>query len=79
MFDCYDSIRISQPINTYFLIIGENGSGQCYRNGKPWNYDYTQEKCIASGKTEKEIIISAIKYKRLCNMTMEEYIKSLIT
>ena len=84
MFDCYDSVRISHGSNKYFLIIGvtrntkDNPSYQTLRNGEQWDYDYVDEKCIASGQTEDEVIKSAIEYKRLCNMTMGEYIKELV-
>ncbi len=83
MFDTCDSIRISTPLDTMFLIIGfkrhtKDVPGQWLKNGEPFDFEYIEEKCIASGNTEAELISSAIEYKRLCNMTIEEYIKSLV-
>ena len=36
------------------------------------------EKVIASGKNEKELMESAKEYMRLCDMTIEQYLEGLI-
>lgn len=70
MFKC-DTARICQPCKRMFLIIGwnrntkDNESGYWEQNGKRWDFDYIDEKCIASGNTEKELIVSARHYKSL--------------
>lgn len=70
-----------------FLIIGFNrntkdNSGQWSRDplGKEPipDWDYVAEKVVASGTTEEELIKSATEYKRLCGMTMREYLEELI-
>ena len=79
-----NTARISNPLNRMFLIIGFNrntkdDAGQCYKNGKKWDYDYVREQVVASGNTEKELLTSAREYKRLCGLTMEEYIMEKIS
>ena len=81
MFDC-DTVRISQPIKIMFLIIGhkrntKDDPGQWIRDGEPFDFDYTAEKTIASGKTKKELIASAKEYKRLCGITTKEYLAEI--
>jgi hypothetical protein len=63
-----------------FLIIGWNRNtkddpGQWVKNGVPFDFDYTQEQVIASGRTEKELEASARRYRRLRGMSWEEYFK----
>ena len=79
-----DTARISKVCDTLFLIIGFNRNtkddpGQWVEikeNGTRENrdWDYINENTVASGKTEKELISSAEEYKRLCGMTMTEYL-----
>jgi len=81
MFDC-DTVRIAK-YDKMFLIIGYNQNtkddpGQIYRNGEPWDYDYVQEKVIASGDNEKELIVSAKKYKRLCGLTWKKDFNEIV-
>lgn len=86
MFKC-DSVRITKPLTTMFLIIGnkrstrkdkrENGSVWVDERGKEKHWTYTTEQVIASGDTEAELIASAKHYKRLTGMTMEQYLKQL--
>ena len=63
-----------------FLVIGFNRNtkddpGQWQdENGNPKDWDYVEEKTVASGKTEAELIESAKEYQRLCGMTTEEYL-----
>jgi len=78
MFDA-DTARITRPLGRMFLVIGskrntKNDLGQWARDGEPFDFEYTEEKVIASGYTEEELIASAEKYKRLLNITMEEYL-----
>ena len=65
-----------------FLIIGYNKSTkdspyQWYENNKPIDFEYVEEKTVASGYTDKELLASAKFYKKLSEMTMEEYFKYL--
>lgn len=69
LFGC-DTARITCPCKTLFLIIGHNrrSTGQWTRNGEPFEFDYIQEKVAASGKTEKDLMVSAKRYKKLAAM-----------
>lgn len=79
MFKC-DTVRISKPLDTIFLVIGFkrsssedvdvkytiNGTDNInVENGKPYCFDYVEEKCIASGKDEESLLESAKVYKKL--------------
>lgn len=48
------------------------------KNGQPINFDYVEERVIASGKSEAELIASAKRYKKLCGMTMEDHLRQLL-
>lgn len=77
-----DTARISKVGDTLFLIIGyewntKDDTGQWIEIDKDGNlkerdWDYVQEKVVASGKTESELIKSAEEYKKLCRMTIFE-------
>ncbi len=75
-----DTARIINPLGKRFLVIGfnrntkDNKNYWWERNGKRYDFDYVEEQVIASGNTEDELIASAKEYKRLCNITMEEYL-----
>jgi hypothetical protein len=78
-----DTARISKPGGKLFLIIGFNRNtkddpGQWCSDALGMepipDWDYVEEKVVASGKTEKELIESAEEYKRLCGMTIFEYL-----
>ncbi len=79
-----DTARISKAGDNIFLFIGFNrntkdDSGQWVEidsdgNKKSRDWDYIQESVVASGKTEDELIKSAKEYKRLCGMTVIEYL-----
>lgn len=79
-----DTARISKPSGELFLIIGFNRNtkdnpGQWIdETGKERDWNYVEEKVIASGKTEDELIESTKEYKRLCGITMEEYLLELV-
>jgi len=82
MFKC-DTARIVHVGNRMFLLIGHRRStkddpGQWERNGEPWDFEYVAEKVIASGGNEAELLASAKEYKRLCGMTMEQYLHEKI-
>ena len=73
----FDVARISKTMGRMSLIIGfkkntKNDVGQWIKNGEPINFDYVDEKIIASGDTEEELIESVREYKRPCNMSWEE-------
>ncbi len=78
MFDC-DTARIVSPLGTLFLIIGHKRStknnpitARWLRNGKPYDFEYIEEKVVASGVTLEELTASAKEYKRRLGMTMME-------
>jgi len=82
MFRC-DTARIISFPERMFLVIGSNrntkdGSGYWTKNGHPINFDYVEEKVIASGKTEAELVASAKRYRKLCGMTTEDYLRQLL-
>jgi hypothetical protein len=82
MFDC-DTARITDPMGAKFLIIGWNrntakDNGQWLRNGEPINFDYVEERVVASGKTYTQLIASAKEYKRLEKLTVVEYMRELM-
>lgn len=67
MFDC-DEVRITKPCNRLFLILGWNRrtkKGEWLRNGEPIQFGYLEEKAVASGDTEEELVESAEEYKRV--------------
>ena len=68
-----DTARISK-YDKLFLIIGFNKNtkddpGQWVdENGNKKDWDYVQEKVVANGETEEELIKSAEEYQRLCEI-----------
>jgi len=76
----FDEARIVNPLgDKMFFIIGfwkntKDNRGQWMKNGTPYDFDYLDEKCIASGATEEELIESVKEYKRLSEMSWEEYL-----
>lgn len=79
-----DVARIVRYGGRQFLIIGERKNtadgeerGTWFKNGKPWHFDYIQERVIASGNSDEELLDSAREYLRLCGLTMEEYLKEV--
>ena len=82
MFKC-DTARITSPLGKHFLIIGHNRNTKddpgvwTDENGNRKDWDYVNEQVIASGDTEAELVASAKHYKKLCGMSMEQYLRSL--
>lgn len=80
MFKC-DSVRISKPYDTMFIVIGfkkntkDRSEGVWFQNGEPLDFDYIEEKVIATGKTEEELIKSAKFFKKIQNMSMNEFLE----
>jgi hypothetical protein len=79
MFGC-DTARIIRPGGVMFLIVGHKmrSEGQWFysRDGgprDPFNFDYVEEKVVASGRTLRDLAVAAERYKRSLGMTMEEY------
>ncbi len=78
-----DTARISNPLNKrMFFIIGfnrstKNDEGQWLKNGELIDFDYINESVIASGCTDKELIESVKEYKRLCDISWEEYFEEI--
>lgn len=69
MFDC-DAARVSRPCGRSYLILGtrrntRESGGQWYKDGDAIDFDYLDERVVASGETEEELIVSAEEYKRL--------------
>ena len=56
------------------MIIGtkKRSIGQWFRNGKPIDFDYMEEKVVARGNTWDELWESARKYHKLSQMSWEE-------
>lgn len=86
LFPDADNIRISDPVDTMFAIVGEETStgddtGQWTRfdpdegEYKDIDFNYLDETIVASGDTVDEIMESAKHYKRLQDMSYEEYLK----
>lgn len=69
--------RIAKPYGRMFFIAGwkKRSEGEWLRNGEPWKFDYVQEKVVASGETEAELLESAREYKRLTGVTMLQYLQ----
>ena len=80
MFEC-DTVRISKPIEKMFLIIGfkkhtkDSLYGWYDKTGKRKDFEYIEEKAIASGYGYVQLKESALEYKRLCGITMIDYLK----
>ena len=80
--DC-DTARISQPREKMFLIIGsvqntkDSAGIQWYKNGEPIDFEYVEERVVASGNTEDELLRSVIEYRRLCGMSIKAYLAEL--
>ncbi len=78
-----DSARISRPLKTMYLIIGfkrntkDDHTSQYLKNGEPFDFEYMEERVIAHGNTEEELLASVKEYKRLCGITWEEYFKEI--
>lgn len=74
-----DTARISKPLDKMFLIIGwkrhtrEWKDHAWYKNGERFDFEYTEEHCIASGRTMKELLASAKEYKRLQGLSWADY------
>lgn len=78
-----DTARITTPCGRLFLIIGFNRNtkddeGQHFKNDEPWDFDYVRERVVASGDTEEELLASAREYKRICGISMEEYLSEFV-
>ncbi len=75
--------RISKPLGRMFFIAGDKRStkddpGQIFRNGKPYDFVYIDERVVASGDTYDELIANVKEYKRLCGISWEQYFNELI-
>lgn len=83
-FKC-DTARIATYSGKRFLIIGWNrntandsGCGYTTSNGKRVDYNYIEEKCIASGRTYAELTASAKEDKRLRGLSWEKYFEEIL-
>ncbi|MEW8423756.1 MAG: hypothetical protein AB2723_17515 [Candidatus Thiodiazotropha sp.] len=80
-----DTARITTPCGKMFLVIGFNRNTKDDKhgywkneNGERIDFDYVHEVTVASGETEEELLASLREYKRICGLTMEEYLKEKI-
>lgn len=77
-----DTVEILHVGSKSFCIIGFNRStkddkdGYWEKDGQRYDFDYLERRVIASGKTEKELIESIRTYKRISEMTIEEFLLS---
>lgn len=70
MFGCDSARVVNFPGDRMFLILGhkrhtKDDAGQWFKNDEPFDFEYLEEKVIANGRTESELIQSARTYKRL--------------
>lgn len=75
-----EEARISETHNKIFLIIGKwrntkDDNSWHYVNGERKDFDYLEEKVVASGKNKRELYASAKEHKRLLTMSMSEYMR----
>ena len=82
LFEC-DDARVSKPMGKLFLIIGHKrrsvGQWKKY-NGttyEPFDFDYLDEACIASGVDHESLWASALEYKRLLGLKPDQYLQEL--
>lgn len=78
-----DTARICLAGGTMYFILGFNRNtkedeGQWFKNDEPIDFDYVNETVVASGRTEEELIDSVKEYKRLSEITWEEYFKEFV-
>ena len=84
MFKC-DTARIIETGDMLFLVIGhkkntcQDSGVQWLKNGELFDFEYVAESCIASGKTLAELKKSAREYKRISNMTMQQFLKHIVS
>lgn len=71
-----DTVRISNPCEKMFLIIGfkahtKDNKDSCWQNekGERIDFEYTNERVIASGDTEEELWASVKQYIELKKIT----------
>lgn len=79
-----DSARFTYLGEKIFLVVGwrkatEQGNGQWYRNGEPWDFDYLEEHCIAVGHTLDEVMRHARYFNMLEGVDREEAWRILLT
>ena len=79
LFPDADKVRISTPCNRMFLIIGykrntKDAAGQWVdQDGNARDWEYIEEKAVASGDTEQELMDDAMDYKAVGRLTWQEY------
>lgn len=86
MFNC-DTARISKPVGKMFLIVGMNKNTLKERtkdpsvgvwtdgNGNTIDFDYVDEKIVASGHDFKSLMKDAKYFKQLLRMSWTDYLK----
>jgi hypothetical protein len=69
-----DEARITSPCGTLFLILmtrrntKENKTSAWYRDGQRFDFDYLEQRVVASGHTVDELRASATEYKGLLQL-----------
>lgn len=68
-FGC-DQTRIVKACGKLFLVLGwkrntKQDAGQWYKNGRPIDFDYIKEMCVASGSIMAELKKSALEYEKV--------------
>ena len=79
-----DTAKISRINGIIFLIIGFNRNTKddtdgvwIDEDGNEKNWNYVDEKVVASGNTESGLLSSLREYVLLCKMTTAEYLNKL--
>lgn len=76
-----DQVRVSKCPDKMFLIVGFNRNTSQDKeawydqNGVRKDWDYVDEKVVASGATVDELIASAERYVRLSSMTVADFLR----
>jgi len=77
-----DTVEIESVGSKLFCIIGfnkntkDNHDSYLEKNGERYDFDYVERKVIASGNNEVELIDFIRTYKKVSEMTMEEFLLS---
>ena len=79
----YDTARIEKVNDKLFFIIGYNKNTKsdkykCFKNGKQWDYDYCDEKVIASGTTNADLEHDLQEYIRISRLSQTDWIKEIL-
>lgn len=74
-----DQIRISQPLDEMFCLVGNDKANSTwkkklvYEDDELVDVEYLEETIVASGHTFGELVASALEYRHVENMTSLEH------